>query len=521
MGLVMNIPRILAVDNNSASQAILAALLTGEGYTVVIAESGEQALAAVKNERPALILLDDKIPGMGGIDLCRQLTADTSFSDIPVVVMCTAAGYDKLTEMLRYGVADFITKPVNNAELLLRIKTQLSVSRTATKNRADESESKYLELFENSPVGKSMTTIDGSLVPNNALCEMLGYSMAELSMLKWQDLTLPEDIAAIEEQLGPLKKGVVNKLHFEKRYLRKDGSIMWGDVLAYIHYDRFYHPCHFITTIIDITDRKNLEAERESLQSQLFQAQKLEAIGQLASGIAHDFNNMLGGISGYADLLKLKYCSDPETSEYVGKILTSTVRASYLTRQLLTFARKAQVEKRLFDVHASLTGIIDMLERTLGNNICIIKNYPSAALQLYSDQNLLENCMLNLCINARDAMPEGGTLTIATGFRDIGDQTDTQGKFRWKPGQYITIVITDTGTGMDDATMQRVFEPFFTTKAPGKGTGLGLASVYGFVKQHDGYITVDSTIGKGTCFTLYFPATHDTPVMEQPAPEDA
>ena len=260
----------------------------------------------------------------------------------------------------------------------------------------------------------------------------------------------------------------------------------------------------------DVTERKQAEEKDKKLEEQLRQSEKLEAIGQLSSGIAHDFNNLLGGVMGHAEMLKMNLNSGSPLVRYPNVIISLCEKASDLTRQLLTFARKAPVEFQKIDLNAVIKQAVGIMERTIDRRIEIIVDIPEQPVFISGDKNQLENALLNIAINARDAMPEGGRVSIASETMDLDQTALPEEHSNVTEGSYIMISIADTGTGMSKEPQSRIFEPFFTTKELGKGTGLGLASVYGCVKQHNGYITVESQEGKGTKFTIYLPLIKST-----------
>jgi PAS domain S-box-containing protein len=256
-------------------------------------------------------------------------------------------------------------------------------------------------------------------------------------------------------------------------------------------------PPGFVAVTRDVTEQRNLQAR-------LQQSQKMEAIGQLAGGIAHDFNNLLTGILGYADGLERELAGDPEKQEEIGEIQRAAERAAGLTRQLLAFSRYQMSRPTGVNLSRLVTNIVPMLRRLIGEQIVVVEETTPDLSAVLGDQTQLEQVVLNLALNARDAMPRGGTLTIRTALASI-DATFAPGELA--PGRHVLLEVTDTGLGMDAATLARIFEPFFTTKEFG-GTGLGLATVYGIVKQMGGTIRVDSEPNRGAIFRLYFPETH-------------
>ncbi len=256
----------------------------------------------------------------------------------------------------------------------------------------------------------------------------------------------------------------------------------------------------------DITDHLSLEA-------QLRQAQKIESIGQLAAGVAHDFNNMLAVIQGYTSLTLMRRDLPEKVAEPLNEILSAAERAGNLTRQLLTFSRKQQIELRTIDLKEAMANLTKMLRRLLGEEVCLKFVHCEETAWVHADLGMVEQVVVNLAINSRDAMPDGGALSICI-ERCAFNEADVAQRFEARPGDFVCVTVTDTGCGMDESTMKRMFEPFFTTKEPGKGTGLGLATVHGIVKQHEGWIEVNSQPGQGATFRVYFPTAVE---LAQPA----
>jgi CheY-like chemotaxis protein len=233
----------------------------------------------------------------------------------------------------------------------------------------------------------------------------------------------------------------------------------------------------------------------------------MEAIGQLAGGIAHDFNNMLGAISGYAEMIKRKFAEDnPILKKYITRVLDAAVRSADLTSKLLAFARKGRYEIVTVNIHETIQEVINLLEHIIHGRIKTNMHFNAAPASVMGDTSQLQNAILNIAVNSIDAMPEGGALTFVTDIVSLDEEFIDTRPYKIIPGKYLRISIADTGSGMDEEIRSRVFEPFFTTKELGKGTGLGLASTYGIIKNHEGYIEVESKKGKGTEFTIYLPS---------------
>jgi two-component system, cell cycle sensor histidine kinase and response regulator CckA len=258
-------------------------------------------------------------------------------------------------------------------------------------------------------------------------------------------------------------------------------------------------------TALDITRRKSVEEERIRLEEQLMQARRLESVGQLAGGVAHDFNNMLSPILGYAEMLRDDLPEDDPHSEDLQQIIRAAGRARDLTRQLLVFARKQTLEIEPLHLNAVIRGFESLLRRMIRENVTIEMHLADEVATVNGDVGQIEQVLLNLAVNAQDAMPEGGVLTIETSDMVV-DQPQSSRFGGIAPGCYVVLTVSDTGTGMDPGTVERIFDPFFTTKAAGRGTGLGLSTVYGIIKQHQGHIVVQSAPGSGTAFQIYLPS---------------
>jgi signal transduction histidine kinase len=275
-------------------------------------------------------------------------------------------------------------------------------------------------------------------------------------------------------------------------------------------------------TLAGIIVRRKAEKEKEKLHDQLLQAQKMEAIGQLSGGIAHDFNNILTAILGFGNLVKIQVENDSTLSMYMKHILNSAEKAAKLTQDLLAFSRKQMISPMPINVNKVIKGVEKILPRLIGEDIELSIHISDKDLTVMADGNQMEHVLMNLATNARDAMPEGGNLLISSDFTEIDKRFINMYGYG-EPGRYAVITVSDTGEGIDEQTKEKIFEPFFTTKEVGKGTGLGLAMVYGIVKQHDGFINVYSEPGKGTTFKIYLPFTHaeiaDAKEVELPIPK--
>jgi len=329
--------------------------------------------------------------------------------------------------------------------------------------------------------------------------ELIGYSNEELKQLNIWDVVHPEDRELVKERGLARQKGLEVPNSYEFRVIRKDGKVLWVDFSANLidYGDRKI----VLGTVYDITEKKKLEA-------QLIQSQKLEAIGRLAAGIAHDFNNILTAVIGYATILNLKMDKDDPLMPNVKNILNVCERATEIAQNLLTFSRQKTISPKKISLNSAILKLDKILRRLIGEDINFVLDLTKDDVMCFADEAQLQQVILNLTTNARDAMPNGGTLLIKTLNTTITRDFILNNGFG-EVGNYGVIIVTDTGCGMDECTKKNIFEPFFTTKEAGKGTGLGLSMVYGIVKQHNGFINVISELGKGTTFEIYLPSCED------------
>jgi two-component system, cell cycle sensor histidine kinase and response regulator CckA len=361
-----------------------------------------------------------------------------------------------------------------------------------------ESEVRYRGLVNNATYGIYWVTLEGDLLDANpALVQMLGYESIEELLAIDNTLCLFCDPAARDGVTGRYREHERGDTTVE--WKRKNGKIITVRLIGRRSRDVRRNSDCVEVIVEDVT-------ERIAMEKQLRQAQKFEAIGQLAGGIAHDFNNMIGAILGWAEIGLEETDAETRLHRHFDKVRHQAVRAAALTRQLLAFARRQILEPRNLDLNQNVTETLSLLEKVIGSNIEIRTKLAENLTLVRADPTQIDQVLMNLCINARDAMPEGGHLTIETGDM-IFDEKYCAVHTSARPGHYTLLAVTDTGTGMDAATLDRIFEPFFTTKDTGKGTGLGLATVYGIVSQHGGFLHVYSEVGMGTTFRVYLPVT--------------
>ena len=374
------------------------------------------------------------------------------------------------------------------------------------RHRAEQA---YRAMFEQSLTGVSTTRMsDGTvLVCNDALARMFGYDTpAEFLAVKARDNWW--DPAERDRMLAALREARVLR-NYEVHMRRKDNSPMW--LLCNITLREGANGEELLENFaIDVSDRKALE-------QQLWQAQKLDALGSLAGGVAHDFNNLLTAIIGYADILRDDLGTNSRHVDDLNEIIKASDRATALTRQLLAFSRRQPFEPRSLRLDERVADMEKMLRRLLGPPVRLVTATDADLAAIMADPNQLEQVVLNLAVNSRDAMPQGGTLTIET--RNVRmDEPYAHGASAVPPGRYVMLAVSDTGAGMSAETLARLFEPFFTTKEKGKGTGLGLSTVYGIVKQSQGHVLVYSEPGVGTTLKCYFPVSETRPRVSRPSP---
>ena len=369
-----------------------------------------------------------------------------------------------------------------------------------------ESESRFRKLFQQAPFAMAHIGLDGTILDlNDRLTQTFGHTLDQVVTLEnaWE-MAFPDP---------ELRKKVTLQWEIDLQCAVEKGTDM-EPVECPVHFlDGSVHTMIITTKLIgksvivsffDITDLRRSEDERENLQEQLHQSQKLEAVGILAGGVAHDFNNMLGSITGYAELTLGEMEPSNRFRKNLVRILDAARRSASLTRQLLAFARKQTIEPILFDLNESIAGLLKMLHRLIGENIEIAWRAGKESLTVKMDPSQFDQILVNLCVNAKDAIDSVGRISIETD-KIVLDQAYCDYHAEFTPGEYALLAVSDDGCGMEKDNMKHIFEPFFTTKGPGRGTGLGLATVYGIVRQNEGFINVYSEPGKGTTFRIYIP----------------
>jgi PAS domain S-box-containing protein len=404
------------------------------------------------------------------------------------------------------------------------IQKQLLSSLNKLENKTEElrsSEKKYRLLAENMRDVLLLIDLDFKItyISPSVTC-VFGYSPEELSGLGIDHLTTRQH----SEHLVFFFSHYVRQEHPYYRALpefefqRKDGSCFFAEFSPSLILNDKGTPEGIQGILRDLSETKKAEKEKNRLEEQLRQAEKMQVIGQLAGGIAHDFNNQLAGIMGFAECIKADHPEDSETHATAKAITGIVTRAADLTGKLLAFARKGNYLSQAVDIHTIIGEVAGILARSINRSITIIQNLDAADRYTQGDPGQIQNALLNIALNGRDAMRDGGTLTFTTENIELDATFSTPYQQKTLPGRYLHISIADTGSGISPETRRHLFEPFFTTKEPGKGTGMGLAAVYGTVQSHNGILNVNSEIGTGTTFHIYLPLCTDAVSVQEPSP---
>jgi len=421
---------------------------------------------------------------------------------------------------------DFTIRPVfdDHGAVIYMVPEGFDITaRKATEESLRKSEARYRATIENAADAFFLTDGQGQIVDvNQSACESLGYSREELLSMRVTDV----DVVTREEEIEGIWTALTANMIAGKSvtregvHRRRDGTTFPVEVR--VGPLRLGDDLLLLALVRDITERKNAEEQREELETRLRQAQKMEAIGQLAGGVAHDFNNILHVILGFSGQAMEKIAPESPIREELSQVIEAGQRATTLVKQLLAFGRRQVLKLEVLDVDDIVDDLSKMIRRLIGEHISFSVRSEPGNRSIHADRGEIEQILINLCINSRDAMPEGGLLTIET--EDVTVDAAFSRENEWaEPGRFVLLRVSDTGCGIDEDTQRRIFEPFFTTKGEGRGTGLGLSTAYGIVRQHNGMIRVSSVVGQGTTFEIYLPASTSTvdatPVVEETIPD--
>ncbi len=504
-------PTVLAVDDDGTLRALLADALRARGFEVWEAATGGEALALAERG-PDLVLLDVHLPDLSGLEVCRRIKANPQTALLPVVLLSGVAVHEHdRVQGLEGGADAYLTKPVGPDELVAQVRTMLRIHRVeqmaVAAQREAEAERQRLRLvLDTLPVGVWVTDARGTIVQWNPACERI-----------WGGVRL----------VGPDHYGEY------KGWWRGTGKPVeaheWGAARALLRGETSLNELLDIepftggrkTILNSAAPLRNAEGavvgaiavhedvtERFLLEERLRQAQKMEAVGRLAGGVAHDFNNLLTVIIGCGELLLQALPPEGPTRPLAEEVARAGERAASLTRQLLAFSRKQPLAPRVLDLNGLVADLEPLLRRLIGEDVELATVLQPGLRPVRADPGQLEQVLLNLAANARDAMPHGGRLTVET--RNVNlDEGYARLHPEVRPGPYVLLAASDTGHGMTAEVKAHLFEPFFTTKGPGQGTGLGLATAFGVVKASGGHIEVYSEPGAGSTFKVYLPRAED------------
>lgn len=450
--------RILLADDSPTQRAQTARILIRFGFDIVPAANGEEALREIESEPPDAYVLDIVMPGMNGFELCRKIRTLPGQIRTPIVLLTSLSDTADVLKGLESGANSFVVKPCNT-DYLPRLLESL-IKRDSV--RCEDADDGSIHLvyqkqgFVITPDHERMLTL---LLSSFESAEELNKQLAEAH-------------AKLSEQAGQLRQKV-----------------------------------HAQASEID----QHIE-ERRQVESQLYHYQRMEAVDRLASAMAHDFNNMLMVIQGFTNFLLDNTDEDDKRYKYMTEIMKASRRAGELTDRLLIFSRKLEFTKEIFDLGQLIWDIHSMLASILGSTITLEIEEEKEGLLVQADKQQIEQVIVNLTTNARDAMAEGGRYSLRTTEYEVGDRSPESDE-GVSPGRYIRLQVTDTGTGIPREVLEHIFEPFYTTKASGKGTGLGLSTVYGVIRKSGGYILCSSVIGQGTQFSIYLPIPEENNTM--------
>ena len=517
--------RLLIVDDNTATRYALRRRMERQGFLVEEAGTGTEGLALIAAQIPDALILDVNLPDMSGFDIVRQLRSEARTALLPVVhVSAASIQTGDIVTGLEAGADAYLVHPVDPDVLLATLRTLLRVRDTESALR--DSEDRFREIFVN--VSAPIAVIDGDLKVhecNHAFARLIASGPVQDTVLECftDDQTLAiaglrDALSAGERWKGVLSmrvQGEVRETEWQVSPYRVEGLslVFIEDVTE--HRRREQSHLQKLDTVS--TQLAHEVAERARTEAQLLQAQKMDAIGKLTGGIAHDFNNLLTGIVTGLELIK-KRTEDHRLEKvmvYADAALASAKSAASLTHRLLAFARQQPLDTRPTDVNQYVRSLEDLLSRTIGKRIGLTLELTSRSAVAMVDAGQLESAVLNLVINARDALPEGGQIWIST------YEAYSQGNSRLDDGPYIALTVRDDGVGIEHHLIDKVFDPFFTTKPIGEGTGLGLSTIYGFARQSGGDVNIRSVVGHGTEVTLMLPAALDQTVEPPAAPESA
>ena len=502
---------VLVINDNSDQLELMDLVLRKSGYRVLTTTDGAEGFNTARREHPDLIVSDVSMPRMSGIELCRLVRSDPVLQTTPLLlVSAIRKDSDSVVEGLKAGADDYLEAPYDPMKLVTKVAQLIErkqaeeeiregeeLFRRAAEMELRRSEERYRDLVENARDVIYTHDLAGNYTSINKVAEhLIGYTREEILKMNLFEIVAPEYHEKARQLIDTTLAGDGETTH-DLEILSKGGSRVAFEVSARLIYQNGVR-IGVQGIARDVTERKHLEA-------QLQQSQKLEAVGQLAGGVAHDFNNLLTVILGYSEMLLRRPNIDDPVYRSLEEIKKAGERASSLTRQLLAFSRKQVLQPKVIDLNSVVAEMLKLLLRLIGEDLELVTDLKPSPARIKADPGQIGQVLVNLAVNARDAMPRGGKLIIKTENVDVDGQP------------HLMLTVSDTGHGMDAETQAHVFEPFFTTKPAGEGSGLGLATVYGIVKQSGGNIWLNSEPGKGTTFRIYLPRVDDVAVEPENA----
>ncbi len=536
--------KILIVDDSPDNIKVIHEILSNK-YQTFFATSGKQALELVSCNKPDLILLDIIMPEMDGFQTCNHLKFSADTQDIPVIFMTGLSDTPSKVKGFQAGAVDYITKPYQAEELLARIKTHLDLKkmqqhleelvleRTAKLTRKtvqlreeitarqevcealQKSEQRYREIYN--ATSEAVLLFDAETITlldvNQTMLNMTGYSHGEIMKLQVESLSCENSLFSVDNLMTRLSQTCEDSTQvFDWLIRSKSGDEIWVEISL----KRSFIVGQSILVLVarNITERKQAQKEREQLEEQLLKAQKMEAVGTLAGGIAHDFNNILTPLIGFAEMVLQNIPKDNPDHERQLAVLRAGDRATELIRQILTISRQTQIKLQSLKIQPIIKEVLKFIRSSIPSTIEIKTKIDAECEEILADSTLIHQVVMNLCINAYHAMEEdGGTLEVGL-FNVTLKKEDLPAKSQLEPGAYLMLEVSDTGHGISPDVLERIFDPYYTTKTINRGTGLGLSVVHGIVQSLKGYISVNSTQGAGTTFSLFLPSSVRNGVMQ-------
>ncbi|MEA2060049.1 MAG: response regulator [Thermodesulfobacteriota bacterium] len=527
----MNGTRLLTIDDESYIRKSIRSFFEDYDFVVFEAENGRTGIEIFEREKPDIVILDLRMPEMGGLEVLEILREKSP--DTPLIVASGTGNASAVVEALHLGAWDYILKPVHDMGVLLHsVKKCLNTNQLKKDNikyqeRLEElvmertkelkaSEEKYKAVFECTGSAKAILEHDMTIsMANTKFASLVGLPVEKIEGIrKWTEFLMPEDLEtmkALYEEKRNFKSGITDQVQHEFRVVKDNKAIRY----IYVSIGIIPGTDKSIISLLDITEKIKAEERWNSLEKQLRKAQRMEAVGTLAGGIAHDLNNILSPILGYSDMIMRE--ADPGGSVFrrSNKILKAACRAADLVKQIFSFSRADEEKTKAITIQPVVKEVVKLLHGSIPSTIEIIDKIDNNCCYVEADPTQIHQILMNLCTNSYHAMEEtGGKLIISLKESEISEDSSLTDFPEIKKGNYLFLEVSDTGCGIEEGVQQRIFDPYFTTKEEGKGTGLGLAMVYSIVKNYSGEIIVNSSPGMGSVFTIVLPVVSNHERLE-------